>query len=143
MLLIILIQKNKLKGIFKMNYTGLVLKQTKEKRKFQKGFTLIELLVVIAIIAILATVAIPKFTKYKRNAAVGAVTSMLAACITEAAAAFAEDSKITTYNCNIPNNNVSVSIASDTGTISLANTSISYKGYTITCNINNNQITCN
>ena len=133
-----------------MNYTELALEQTKEKqeekRKSQKGFTLIELLVVIAIIAILAAVAIPQFTKYKRNAAVGAVTSMLTTCVTEAAATYAENGD-TTYTCSnlqtSTGGNVSLTIDATTGAVSLNNTTISYKGYDITCSVSNNQVTCN
>lgn len=56
-----------------------------------KGFTLIELLVVIAIIAILAAIAIPAFNKYIDNANKKAAMANARTCLTQIAAAIAEN----------------------------------------------------
>ncbi|RUM48529.1 MAG: prepilin-type cleavage/methylation domain-containing protein [Hydrogenothermus sp.] len=137
-----------------MNYTELALEQTKEKqeekRKSQKGFTLIELLVVIAIIAILAAVAIPQFTKYKRKAAISAATGALTQCISEAAAAYADNGN-TNYTCQIGSTNVDIVLDANTGEISTiegvapGNTfTITYSGYSLTCSYSstNGKVSC-
>lgn len=60
-------------------------------KRNQAGFTLIELLVVIAIIAILAAVAIPAFNKYRDNANQKAAMANARTCLTQIAAAIAEN----------------------------------------------------
>ena len=110
-----------------------------EKKNREKGFTLIELLVVIAIIAILAAIAIPQFTKYKKKAAIGAATSILATCVSEAAAQYADNSD-TSYPCS--DLNVDLTIDANTGVVSLNETTVTYKGYSFKCKVDNNKVEC-
>ena len=155
MLLIILIEKTKSKEVFKMNYENLALEPTKEKqeekRKSQKGFTLIELLVVIAIIAILAAVAIPQFTKYKRKAAISAATGALAQCISEAAAAYADDSSNVNDSCEVGNTTVDIVLNRNTGEILAIGGAapgdtfkVDYSGYELNCKYDstNGKVSC-
>ncbi len=130
-------------------YQELALEQKEEckeeKRRVQKGFTLIELLVVIAIIAILAAIAIPQFTKYKKKAAKAAAENAIAQCISEAAAAYADDAKNTSKDCVVGNTTITVNLDADTGEVtSITNAnSVSYSGYTFNCSYSNNKVTCN
>jgi len=67
----------------------------------RKAFTLVELLIVIAIIAILAAIAIPQYTKYATKAAAVSAEATLSACMSAAAAQFADEGT-KDYTCNLP-----------------------------------------
>jgi len=67
----------------------------------RKAFTLVELLIVIAIIAILAAIAIPQYTKYIAKAAASNAEATLSACMSAAAAQFADNGS-DKYTCNLP-----------------------------------------
>ena len=67
----------------------------------RKAFTLEELLIVIAIIAILASIAIPQYTKYVTKAAAANAEATLSACMSTAAAQFADEGT-KDYTCNLP-----------------------------------------
>ncbi|WP_068544047.1 type IV pilin protein [Thermodesulfatator autotrophicus] len=111
----------------------------KENRK--KGFTLVELLIVVAIIAILSAVAIPQYTKYKRKAAASAATGQIASCMSELAAAYADDSTVTTWNCDVDGNTCGLTLDPATGDIT-GSCNPSVKGIALTCSITNNTVEC-
>ena len=130
-----------------MKYQELAMEEIQErkekKRKSEKGFTLIELLVVIAIIAILAAVAIPQFTKYKKKAAISSAAGAITTCISEAAAAYADDSSQTSFSCKVGDTTFNITIASDGTVNTFSGQSVQIGGYTITCGYDGTKVTCN
>ncbi len=118
------------------------IEEIKEERREERGFTLIELLVVVAIIAILAAVAIPQFTKYKRNAAASSAAGQIATCMSELGAAYADNNQ-TTWDCNVGNTLVTLTLDPTTGNITIpSGTTVTVKGINVNCSITNNKVTC-
>ncbi|WP_295374741.1 pilin [uncultured Pseudacidovorax sp.] len=96
-------------------------------RTAQKGFTLIELMIVVAIIGILAAVALPAYQDYTVRARVSEALVMASAAKTGVAENAANGAStlnlgvqaITTATSNVS----SMSVASDTGVITVVTTS--------------------
>ena len=120
-----------------------LLEEEVQEDKKEKGFTLIELLVVVAIIAILAAVAIPQFTKYKRNAAASSAAGQIATCMSELAAAYAEDSNKTTWDCKVGDSTIKLKLDPVTGNIDIdgENKAI-VSGINVECDIEGNKVRC-
>jgi len=94
---------------------------------------------VIAIIAILAAIAIPQYTKYVKKAAVANAQAQLSACVSAAMAAYA-DNGTTSYTCKVDLGNgttkdVTISVNSTTGQLSMSSTTLNIKGHTVTCTL--------
>ena len=109
----------------------------------QKGFTLIELLIAIAIVAILSAVAVSNYTKYKQHTAVTVVENRLVQCIRELTTSYADNSSVTSLNCNINNeNSVTLTLNTSSGTVNKTINNITIKNYKINCKITNNAVIC-